>query len=78
MVYWVVVPCRFNSGYQCFGRSCYLHLHSPREWGTNMVGYMGRKQNPGQAHENGAQVMWGFKISLLRAIRFPLQEDTEK
>jgi hypothetical protein len=43
-----------------------------------MVGYMGRKQNPGQAHEKGAQVMWGFKISLLRAIRFPLQEDTEK
>jgi len=27
-----------------------------------------RKQNPGQAHENGAQVMWGFKMSLLRAI----------
>jgi len=37
-----------------------------------------RKQNPGQAHENGAQVMWGFKMSLLRAIRFPLQEDMEK
>jgi len=37
-----------------------------------------RKWNPGQAHENGAQVMWGFKMSLLRAIQFPFQEDMEK
>jgi len=37
-----------------------------------------RKQNPGQTHETGAQVMWGFKMSLLRAIEFPLQEDMEK
>jgi hypothetical protein len=37
-----------------------------------------RKQNPGQTHENGAQVMCGFKMSLLRAIQFPLQNDMEK
>jgi hypothetical protein len=37
-----------------------------------------RKQNPGQTHENGTQVIWVFKMSLLRAIEFPLQEDMEK
>jgi len=30
MVFWVVALCRFNSGYPCLGRSCYLHLHNPR------------------------------------------------
>jgi hypothetical protein len=37
-----------------------------------------RKQNPEQANGNGAQAMWGFKMSLLRAIRFPLQENVKK
>jgi len=26
-VFWVVTPCSVVTGYQCFGGSCYFHLH---------------------------------------------------
>jgi len=29
VVFWVVTTCRDVVGYQCFGRPCCLHLHSP-------------------------------------------------